>query len=83
MVPYFAWSFLIFKFQFAGQCPVTIRDWKAGNNRYATGPTPFLTASVKFQFVVQFCNVPHTFPLGGRCPEGADEGTEMEIWKML
>ena len=38
MLPFF------FKFQFAGQCPVTIRAWQAGNIRYTIGPTRFDTA---------------------------------------
>jgi len=34
----FVWKF---KLQFAGRCPVTMRAWQAGNNRYTIGPTRF------------------------------------------
>ena len=33
-----------------GQCPLTIQDWKAGNNCYTIGPSRFVSAAVGGRF---------------------------------
>ena len=34
------------KLSFSGESPPTIRAWQAGNNRYAIGPSRFVTAYI-------------------------------------
>ena len=51
---------IVFKFQFTGQCPVTMRAWQAGNIRYTIGPTRIVPA-----VQISVCG---DAPTGNACP---------------
>ena len=75
-------STAFYKFQFSGQCPLTLRDVLAGNNRYTIGPTRFVPAvQISVYRSVGIGNMSHlrcdsgrrpqTLPPGGSCQESA------------
>ncbi len=47
------WQFWKDKLEFAGQCPVTARAWKACDQRHTIGPARFVSAEVKLEFAGQ------------------------------
>ena len=57
----------IVKFQFGGESLLTIRARQAGNIRNAIGPSRFLTASVKLQFIEQILSISVSAQILFRC----------------